>query len=281
MVVTINSDKLVVNIDTEGAQLLSVKSNGKERLWQNNNGNWTSHAPVLFPVAGKVGALVDGKQIPLPQHGVVRHEQFEAKQIDAATVEMTISSNDVTRSKYPFDWTYKLTYSVSGDTLYIKHEVTNIGNKTMYYALGGHESFLLDEDVGNYKIVLPDDTTLNSLVQDSNGRLNGESVTFATDGVLRLPADFLDGRTIIFANIKSRKALLKDNSDNILAEVNFPDFCNLMLWRPVGGHVICIEPWLNLPDTSDKPLTELSEKVGFVALPCGKTDVYNRWIKYM
>ena len=281
MVVTINSDKLVVNIDTEGAQLLSVKSNGKERLWQNNNGSWTSHAPVLFPVCGKVTALVDGKQIALPQHGVVRHEQFEASQPNAATVKMTISSNEVTRSKYPFDWSYVITYSVDGDTLHIKHEVTNIGNKTMYYSLGGHESFLLDSDVGNYKVVLSQDTTLNSLIQDENGRLNGESVTFATDGVLQLPADFLDGRTIIFANVKSREALLKDNSDNVLAEVGFPQFCNLMLWRPVGGHVICIEPWLNLPDTAEKPVSELSEKVGFVALQCGKTDVYNRWIKYM
>ena len=280
MVVTINSDRLVVNIDSLGAQLLSVRFDGKERLWQNNNGAWTSHAPVLFPVCGKVNALVDGKQIPLPQHGVVRYEEFEVRQIDASTVQMSICSNDNTRVKYPFDWQYTLTYAVKDNTLHITHKVTNTGKCTMYYSLGGHESFLLDKDVDKYKVVLPDDSTLCSLLQDENGLLSGKTVTFANDGTVHLPADFLDGRTMIFANVNSRKAILADNDDNTLAEVYFDGFANLMLWRPRGGHVICIEPWLNLPDPASKPLSDLSEKVGFVALAPNQTHEYNRSVKY-
>ena len=43
------SDVLRCEVSDIGAELVSVKLNGKERLWQNDNGGWDGHAPILFP----------------------------------------------------------------------------------------------------------------------------------------------------------------------------------------------------------------------------------------
>ena len=43
MIFTINSDNLIATIDSCGAQLLSVVANGKQRLWQNDDGSWSGH----------------------------------------------------------------------------------------------------------------------------------------------------------------------------------------------------------------------------------------------
>lgn len=280
MIFTICSDILIVKLDSVGAQLISVVFDGKERLWQNDNGSWTSHAPTLFPVCGRVSALVDGKPIDLPQHGVVRHKEFVGTQPDAATVVLTTSSNELTREHYPFDWRYTLTFRVDGDTMYITHEVVNIGKQTMYFALGGHESFVLQNDVGNYYVRLPQDNVLVGLLHDNNARLSGETRTFGEGGVIHLPADFLDGSTMVFGNIKSREAILCAEDGTELAITRFDGFSNFMLWRPREAHMICLEPWLNMLDSADNPTTELKDKQGFVALSAGETKVYNRSVQY-
>lgn len=280
MVITICSDCLVVDIDTEGAQLISVKHNGKQMLWQNNNGSWSSHAPVLFPVCGKVTAFVDGTQFDLPQHGVVRHQQFEAHQVDHSTATFTAYSNDETRVNYPFEWKYTLTYSVCDDTLTVTHDVTNTDSRDMYYSLGGHESFLLDTDVDQYVVSFPDDKQLCGLQLDTNGRLNGESVHFADNGVTPLPIEHLE-KTMIFAGVKSRRALLCHVDGTPIAETTFDGFENVLLWRPRGGHTVCIEPWLNLPDSAQNFAPELKDKPGFQTLAPKQTQTFVRNIKYI
>ena len=52
--VKIGNDILQVEIATMGAELQSVKLNGKERLWQGDPKFWTGRAPILFPVCGSL-----------------------------------------------------------------------------------------------------------------------------------------------------------------------------------------------------------------------------------
>ncbi len=280
MIFTVCSEHLTVKIDSVGAQLISVVCDGHERLWQNNNGRWTSHAPTLFPVCGHVDALVDGKNIDLPQHGVVRHKEFFGTQVDAATVVLTTSSDEETYRHYPFDWRYTLTFRVNGDTMYITHEVVNTGKQTMYFALGGHESFVLEKDVDNYFVRFPEDDNLVGLIHDANSCLTGQTRLFGTKGIIHLPADFLDGKTMVFGDIKSREAILCAEDGTELAITRFDGFSNFMLWRPREAHMICLEPWLNMLDNAENPTTELKDKRGFVALPVGETKVYNRSVQY-
>ena len=63
MTYQLSSGLLELEISSIGAELISVKKQGKERLWQNENGGWSGHAPVLFPksVYDSLLCLPEGK----------------------------------------------------------------------------------------------------------------------------------------------------------------------------------------------------------------------------
>lgn len=52
MIYRIANDKLSIAVSSLGAELVSAKQGGTERLWQNETGEWAHSAPVLFPVCG-------------------------------------------------------------------------------------------------------------------------------------------------------------------------------------------------------------------------------------
>ena len=55
MMVTLKNTHLTVEIDDLGAQLCSVKSpEGTEYIWQADPAIWGRHAPLLFPVIGRL-----------------------------------------------------------------------------------------------------------------------------------------------------------------------------------------------------------------------------------
>ncbi len=61
MFYTLQNRHAKIKVNDFGAELSSVVIDGKERLWQNSDGTWNEHAPLLFPVCGHFGCTVDGK----------------------------------------------------------------------------------------------------------------------------------------------------------------------------------------------------------------------------
>lgn len=282
MIFTINRDNLIATIDSCGAQLLSVVANGKQRLWQNDDGSWNGHAPVLFPACGRTKTLVDGKPYDLPMHGFARRCEFVGRQIDASEVQFTLVSDGFTRAVYPFDWKFVITYGVRDNIIAINCEVTNVGDNQMYFSLGGHESFALDGDISDYTLYFPGDEKIVTLLHNEKGLLTGETQTLASGHFLPLPRSFMtEGRTVIIADVKSVFVQLLDKQNNVVAESRFNGFTNLLLWHPnADSKMVCIEPWLNLPDNAAAPATELSQKRGFVCLGGGESKRFAREIRY-
>ena len=74
--VSLRHGRLSAAIDPMGAQLLSLKLDGHEYLWQGDPRFWARRAPVLFPI---VGSLRDGRaesaQGPcvMGRHGIARN----------------------------------------------------------------------------------------------------------------------------------------------------------------------------------------------------------------
>ena len=55
MTITLRSDLLTVRADSLGAQLTSIRTNqGVELLWQADPAVWGRHAPLLFPIIGRL-----------------------------------------------------------------------------------------------------------------------------------------------------------------------------------------------------------------------------------
>lgn len=48
---TIKNEKVSVTLESVGAEIISVVMDGKERVWQNETGEWAGHGPMFFPFA--------------------------------------------------------------------------------------------------------------------------------------------------------------------------------------------------------------------------------------
>ena len=51
---TLSNTVLTVQIAVHGAELQSIKKDGKEYLWQGDAKFWGRRSPVLFPIVGRV-----------------------------------------------------------------------------------------------------------------------------------------------------------------------------------------------------------------------------------
>ena len=55
MIYTLKNQELTVTLTDLGAELLSIKCAGDcEYLWQGDPAYWTGHAPLMFPICGRL-----------------------------------------------------------------------------------------------------------------------------------------------------------------------------------------------------------------------------------
>lgn len=277
---TIHNDRLSITIDTKGGELVSVRYQGAERLWQNDNGAWAGHAPLLFPHCGQFHVVVNGKTYAYRPHGIARKSTFTLVNSGEDFLTLAFSSDEETKACYPFDFTFSVTYRLCEDKLEVDYDVKNIGDKTLYFGCGAHDSFALPEPIGNYRIRFEQDEIFRHYVHNTKGILTGEIQTLGEGKIFDVPEAYLNGDTVIFGKIRSRKVTLLHKNGTPVAEIEFPDFSNLLLWRAPGGQMLCVEPWTNLPDTEGSFEIELKDKYGIMAVSAGDTRHITRSIRY-
>ena len=278
MRVSISDGPLIVEADTLGAELTSVRAGEKEWLWQNGNGQWAGHAPVLFPVCGNCALISGGREYPVGRHGFARKSEFRLIEKKSDSVCFELTSNENTRAKFPYEFIFRVRYRVCGTRLRIVYEIENPSKEELYFSCGGHESFVLDEPLSEYGLRFSRQEKFSALLHDDEGRLTGEMADFGEGTYFPFPEAFLtEGRTVIFGGLQSRKAYLMHRGQ-IAAAITFRDFENLLLWRAGSEQMICIEPWHNLPD-GDK-VGEFSKREGVICVPACEKKKLTREIVY-
>lgn len=279
--VIIQSQELIVKISEQGAELQSVLHHGKERLWQNESGEWNGKAPLLFPVCGHCGLTVDGKQYPLPAHGFAKKSLFTLLESGEDYAIFLLSASDETRKVYPFEFDFVVTYRVQGSTMTVVYDVKNKGDEPLYFACGSHESFVLEKELGAHKLVFEKDEKLIHLYHDEGGYLTGKVEDLGEGKELILPEQIISyGETLILEKLNSRKVALCQTDGKAVTEITFEGFSNLLLWRPGKAKMICIEPWLNLPDLANAEDVEFSSKSGVEKVKAKETKTLVRTITY-
>lgn len=279
MIYGLNGSRLQIAADTLGAELVSAVCDGKERLWQNPTGEWGGHAPVLFPVCGNCGVTVNGETYPVLPHGFAKRSQFVLSGRSENSLTFALDSSEETRRCYPYDFRFTVTYRINGNRLGIEYAVHNPGGDPLYASCGGHESYALEGGVENYALEFSQEEAFTSLLHGGDGRLTGETVEFGRGKIFPLPKDFLrENRTLIF-RVRSKTALLKTNAGAAVARVSFEGFPYLLLWHPFDSHMICIEPWHNLPDGGAE--REFSKKEGVFCVNPHQTVRFSRTVEYL
>ncbi len=254
---------LKIQTKKSGAELTSIKYNGKEMLFQgvkvlDSNGNiyWKRQAPILFPIVGQLKnsqTQIEDKIYEMSQHGFARDMDFEEISKTENKHHYMLKYNEGTLKKYPYKFELHVIYEIIGDTLTVTYKVKNIDDKKIYFGLGGHPAFNCDYSNGEYEIVFSENEDKIVFLKLKNGLIDTEKAqNILQDNKIYLKEDTFDNDAVIMKNLKSNKVVLQNHETNQkILEFDFTGFPYLALWSKKGAPFVCIEPWQNTADRID------------------------------
>lgn len=284
MTVTLENQQLRVSIQALGAQLCSVcRPDGTQYIWQADPAIWGRHAPLLFPVIGRLkdGRYTLGEKVwTIPTHGFARDMAFAVTQAEDGQASFTLTHSPETLAVYPFPFSLTVTYRLEGNRLIKSHRVENLGEGELLYELGGHDGYRAPlapgEAMGDYAVVIPGVDTLEPYGMDRDNLITPKGAAYPLEGgrIALTPAVYGGLDTLILDQLPQRRAMLVDRAGRARVTVDFQDFPYLGLWtagKPFDTNYVCIEPWSTLPDAVFAG-RGLADKPGIRRLGPGQTE---------
>lgn len=271
----LSSPELIVTLNFFGAEICSIKNKtGTEFIWQADKAVWPRHAPVLFPI---VGRLKDNyynfknKTYNLSQHGFARDMEFELFSSSASECVFQITDNEATLEKFPFRFVFQIRYSLNGNKLTTAYTVKNTGTEDLFFSMGAHPGFncplLTGETFEDYSLVFEKNNFSLSLL--SNGlRPGGKKELTLQNNTLPLSHKLFENDALVFENTQIEKITLASHHHRIELECNgWPYFG---IWgKKEKAPFVCLEPWYGIADKTDSDCM-LEHKQGIISLKAGK-----------
>lgn len=274
-IIKINNGILFAEISTKGAELMSLKANGREYIWEGDPKVWGSRTPMCFPICGGVkddSYILDGKTYHLPKHGFGKTSEFEVESLKEDKAVFLLKANEETKKMYPYDFELRVTFELIDNSLKETYDIKNLNDGIMYTSIGGHEGYACPEGIEEYSLVFDKEERLTTNPLHGN-LLDNEPIVLG-ENVKEFPLkyDYFVIDALTFLNLKSRSVTLKKNDDSKRIRVDFEGFDYMFVWtmKDVHGKYICVEPWTGVPDFEGTSY-EISEKKGMDIIEKGKT----------
>ncbi|MFL0249303.1 aldose 1-epimerase family protein [Clostridium neuense] len=268
MSITLQNEFLKIEAVEKGAELISIKTvkDEAEYLWTGKSDIWARHAPILFPIVGKVKNntyRINDNTYNLSQHGFARDMSFEAIKNTDSTAMFKLSYNEETLSKYPYKFELMVKYELKDNEIEVSYTVRNVDDKEIYFSIGAHPGFncpVIGGDTENEDLKFEDyyfefekRETTNIIPIDENGLLKESPTPFLYDSnIIHLKRELFKKDAIIFKELSSKKVSLKNIKNSRAVTLEFDGFPYLGLWsKPQGAPFVCIEPWFGHADFED------------------------------
>lgn len=263
---TLKNESLIVEIDSFGAELKSVKrvSDGQEYMWQADPAYWGRTSPVLFPFVGvprNKEYHYEGKTYPMGQHGFARDMEFSPDPDlpqEEKRIWFVLSSTEETYAKYPFAFRLHIGYELSGNRVKVLWRVENTDQKTMYFSIGAHPAFNCpvhgEEDKSGYGLRFGG---LTDRIHHHGNTPEGlavmeDEVLSLKDGAVSFTPGFFDKCTYMIEGKQTGEVSLLDRAKEAYVTVRF-DTPLFAVWSPEKKNApfVCIEPWYGRCDAVD------------------------------
>ena len=252
----LSNDIISIEITEHGAELASLKKEGREYLWSGDPAYWNRHAPILFPAVGKPynnELHIEGNIYPMKQHGYARDSEFEV--IGEGLLRMI--DNDLSAS-YPYRLGLEACYLLKDNTVEITWTVENLDGKEAFFQIGAHPGFLLPD--------YDPEKTINGYVRfySKEGKRINPALTSGLEDGNRVPKganNFLLHETPLMPNTFAHDALiieqgqvgavqLYDRHCEPVLAVHCPQAEAFGIWAPhkEGCPFVCLEPWCGICD---------------------------------
>ena len=261
----IKNDKICAEIDLHGAELTSLKrqDSDEELIWTADKDYWGRHAPMLFPIVGKVwnGQYRVGDKIyNLSQHGFARDLNFTALCQDTDSVVLALESNEDTLKVYPYKFRIEATYRLEDSTLVVEWRIKNPGSEPMYFQIGAHPGFnYRDFDKndfihGYFRLAQGEEPVSRLII----GQLTPEGYRSESAGMIELDSDAMlpitpglfAGDALVLEEHQIDQVILYDKDCTPYIALETEDAPVWGLWSPPGKNApfVCIEPWMGRCD---------------------------------
>lgn len=275
--VAIRSGGWSATIDPLGAELWSLKdAQGREWMTDADPAFWTGHAPLLFPIVGRLRGdayQLDRTEYALPQHGFVRRRAFSLVEQDEGRALFRLDADDATRAVYPFEFRLDMEFALNGSTLAMTATVENRGDTDMPFSFGYHPAFAWPLPTGgakeDHRIVFekPEPSPIRRIGGEP-GLIAPEPEPTPVDGDTLIPTHALfDRDAVIWDRLESRSLHWGVPGEPRL-RIDFPDTPYLGLWQKPGARYLCIEPWAGLADPAGFT-GDFTAKPGIITLAPG------------
>ncbi|MBQ7708807.1 MAG: aldose 1-epimerase family protein [Bacteroidales bacterium] len=276
-------------VANHGAELQSLKVDGKEYLWHGDAKYWGRRNPILFPMVGKVygGAFrVDGKEYPMGQHGFARDSEFvhdgERYVLNGCPLE-----------KYPFKFELAVAYKADGNKLLAEWTVTNKDVKPMHFQIGAHPALMLpdyheEDPIHGYLQCFDAEGKVVAQPMLSHG-LDGGYLTELDapvpmpmeDGLLPITADTFAIDTFMIEHGAVKSVMLLDKDKKPYLSVGGDQTQAYGIWAPhkPGCPFVCLEPWCGITDLVGFK-GDISERYLNHRLAPGETFEFTYWVSF-
>lgn len=283
MTIYLESDTAKVEIQEYGAELSSfiLKETGVEYIWQADPNFWARHAPILFPIVGRLKKNeyeYDGKTYHMNQHGFARDMMFNVVEKTDSTAIFELKHNDDTLKIYPFKFRLLIAYRLVGNELTVSYEVSTLSD-VMYFSIGGHPAFNVPLVEGTTmedyylhfsplksRIKIP----LKGAYIDSEGKTLAQTNTSIqlNHGLFKEDAQILETKG------KNAFSILSEKHAHGIT-LSYEEFPFVGFWTPntVEAPFICIEPWCGIADDVSSS-GKLEDKIGINKL--SKDETFTR-----
>lgn len=282
MTVELKNQYLTVQINEAGAELSSVKSaEGVEYMWQADPKFWGRHAPVLFPIVGRLKDdqyTVAGQAYHMGQHGFARDNDFTVVSQTSTSATLELTDNATTRAMYPFAFRLRLIYTLKDHELTVAYDVHNPANQDLLFSIGGHPAFnvpLADPHgrLENYTLTVAPKKVYPHIPLQAP--LNDAANTDQLDLTKPLPLTrdfFKDDAVILDLDHQETTLMLSSDLDDHGVAMTIENAPYVGTWSPYPADApfVCLEPWWGIADNVATD-GQLSHKMGINRLAANQT----------
>lgn len=261
----ISNDRISAVIDLHGAELTNLRKLGsdEELVWCADKEYWGRHAPMLFPIVGKVWKgeyRVGGKTYRLSQHGFARDMDFRVLCHDRESVVLGLESDMETLNIYPYPFRIEAVYRLEENALCVEWRIKNLGTEEMYYQIGAHPGFNyrdFDKDDlihGYFRLVQADEPVnrivVGQLTSDGYRSDSASMLELDSDAMLPITPGLFARDALVLEEYQINQVILYDKEYRPYIAVQTDDAPVWGLWSPPAKNApfVCIEPWMGRCD---------------------------------
>lgn len=259
--ITLKNQYLTVLINEQGAELTSVKdTDGLEYIWQADPAFWKRHAPILFPIVGRLKDnqyTYAGHTYEMTQHGFARDNQFEVESQLPTKVSLVLRPTEETLAKYPFKFELRIIYELVDHQLNVSLNVINPSQDTLLFSIGAHPGFNIPlvKGEGNFEDsfirIAPKKSYVQIPLKPPYSDPNDPQAIDLTKP-LPLNHELFNSDAIVLSLDRQETTVMLANAQNdrgVSLTVENAPYVGIWSPYPKKAPFACIEPWWGLADT--------------------------------